>query len=164
MERHRGLRLRLELKRSSEITKSVIDFNIDVGVVANPIEHPDLVIVPLYKEFIGFWGQKNKDHEQTLYYNPEMIHVVQTLKKYKTYNHVQISDYDVLASIAENAQGLAILPNPVAERHPRLTPIGKKISDVRICMIYRHDTVKTVAFSEILKAIKVSVKNKVYKR
>ena len=69
-ETHDGLNLEIVLKKSPEITKDVVDFQLDIGIVANPVQHPDLVIVPLTKEFIAFWGMQNTKHKKVLYYNP----------------------------------------------------------------------------------------------
>lgn len=60
IEEHEGLKIEIELKRSSEVTKDVVNYKLDIGLVANPIRHPDLVIIKLYKEYIGFWSNPKK--------------------------------------------------------------------------------------------------------
>lgn len=148
-EQYPGLDLKLRLKSSTEITKAVVDHEIDMGIVAKPHHHPDLVITPLLDEFIGLWSVKPKNHKKVLYYNSEMIEIFHTLRKYSDFKKVAIDDYDVIAAFAMDSEGISILPNPVAEKYPSLIQIGKKISDVKICLIYRHDHPKTGAFNEL---------------
>ena len=153
-EAYQGLKLDLELKKSSETTKDIIERNIDFGIVANPAQHPDLVIVPVASEFIACWSKTKTPKMKVLYYNPEMINIVHTLKKYKGYKKVPVTDYEVIASLVENSDGVSILPSPVAERFSGLVQVGKKITSVTVCLIYRHDILKTKAFLEISRVIK----------
>ncbi|MDH4469170.1 MAG: LysR family transcriptional regulator [Bacteriovoracaceae bacterium] len=149
------LKLKLELKKSSEVTKSIIDYQMDFGIVANPIQHPDLIISKLQKEFIACWENKKNDHQKILYYNPEMIEIAQMIKKYKGHKHIEISDYEVIGSMMQKANGVCLLPNTVAERY-HLIQVGKALSQVEICLIYRYDSLKTKAFKEIARRIQSS--------
>lgn len=82
-----------------------------------------------------------------------MIEIVQTIKKYQDYKLVEISDYEVIATMAHSFHGVCLLPSPVAERH-NLLIVGKPLVDVDICLISRHDILKTRAFKEIVERIK----------
>lgn len=153
-EKYENLNISLILKKSAEILRDVIEHDIDFGIVANPTYHPDLVIRKLDREYVGIWGRSNKDRSRVIYYNPEMIEINKTLKKFKDYKHVAISNYEVLASFALRSNGLCVLPNPVAERYKKLSLVGKKIMEIDLCLIYRADRPKTRAFVEILSELK----------
>lgn len=150
-EKHPGLNLDLVLDRSAHITDQIINFDIDFGIVANPKAHPDLVIIPLRREYVALWG---KDLSEVLYYNPEMLGVTKILKKYKSHKKIPINDYEVLASFASTTKGVVLLPSPVADRNTRLKQVAPPILDAKICLIYRHDLLKGKAFKTILSAIK----------
>ncbi|HXH30801.1 MAG TPA: LysR family transcriptional regulator [Bacteriovoracaceae bacterium] len=154
-EENEGLKLKLELKRSAEVTRDVIDFKLDFGLVANPVRHPDLIIVRLQKEYIACWGSTSKAPRKVLYYNPEMIEMVRTLKRFDKYKLIEVQDYEVIASLTQKSEGVCILPSPVAERYRNLKQFGKTLLEVDVCLIYRHDSLKTKAFSEIIKKIKL---------
>ena len=156
IEEYDGLKLKLELKKSQEVTQEVIDHKCDFGIVANPIRHPDLVIVKLHKEFIACWSSHKKIEKKVLYYNPEMIEIVHTIKKYQNYKLVEINNYELIASLHSNFCGICLLPSPIAQRY-NLLQIGKHLLDVDICLIYRQDSLKTKAFSEIINRIKKSI-------
>lgn len=153
-ESYPGIKINLEFKRSAEATKDVIEFKSQLAIVVNPIQHPDLIIHPISSEYVGCWQRTTKDHEKVLYYNPEMIDIVRSLKKFRAYKQVAVNDYEVIASLMNQSRGVALLPSPVALRQKNLSLVGKKLLNVKVCLIYRHDIYKTPAFNEIVRKIK----------
>lgn len=144
------LQLDMTFKSSNLITRDVIEHELDFGFVANPIAHPTLVIKKLRKDFIGLWAKDPLHHDKVVYYNPDMIEVSKVLKKYKSYKHVPIADYEVLAQFAVQSSGITILPNPVADRYKKLKNFGKKLLEVDICMIYNIERPQTKTFKTVL--------------
>ncbi len=156
VEENEGLRLKLELKRSAEVTRDVVEYNLDFGVVVNPTRHEDLVITELQRDFSALWASTKEPQKRVLYYNPEMLEIVQTLKKYSRYKLVEVGDYEVIASLGRRSQGVCLLPSAVAGRSPGLHQIGRPVMEAKICLIYRHDILKSRAFQEIVRSIRQS--------
>lgn len=154
MEKYPQLEIDFVLKSSGEITRGVIDHEIDIGIVANPIQHPNLVIKKLRKEYVGLWSRKLEDHEKVIYYNPEMISLTKVLGRFKDYKHIPISNYELLAALGAKGNGLFVLPNPVAERFKHLKLVGKKETSVDICLISHVDRPKTKGFTTLLELFK----------
>ncbi|MCO4793298.1 MAG: LysR family transcriptional regulator [Bacteriovoracaceae bacterium] len=150
IERHRTLEFDLVFKNSSLVTREVIDHTLDIGVVANPLRHPNLVIKKLKREYVSLWTKNTKDHEKVIYYNPEMIQIAKVLKEFKDYKHVPITSYELLAVFGLKSKGIFLLPNSVAERFKYLNKMGKNLSHVDICLIYHVDRPRTRAFKKIL--------------
>lgn len=149
------LQLDLVFKTSTDVTRDVVEHELDFGFVANPIQHPNLVIKKVRKDFIGLWTKDLKNHDKVIYYNPDMIQVSRVLKKYKNYKHVPINDYEVLAQFAVQSNGITILPNPVADRYKKLKNFGEKLLEVDICLVYHVDRPKTHTFKTVLEEFKL---------
>jgi len=157
VEENKNLNLKVFNKRSPEVVSDVLQHKLNFGIVAEPFRHPDLVILPLAKNFIGlFWSKNERPKEEILYYNPEMIQIVKTLKKYKDKNLIPIEDYDTIASIVSKSNGTAILPSSVAKRYSKLKLYGSELKTVSICLIYRYDIIKNEATKLILDEIKTN--------
>ncbi|MFK8137101.1 MAG: LysR family transcriptional regulator [Bdellovibrionales bacterium] len=154
LEKNPFLDLRLSLCPSSEVTKKVLNYDLDLGIVANPVRHPDLVIQPMKKEYIQLWSSAKKTNYDVVYYNQDMIEIFSTLKKMKFSRRIEINDYEIIAKSMKHSNALAILPNSIAERYTYLKPVGKPIKTVSICLINHHQAVKTLAFKECASVIK----------
>lgn len=162
-ETYPELDLEMVLKSSSQVTKDVIEHNIQFGIVANPEKHSDLIIHKLNEEFVACWSSTPKNYKKILYYNPDMVEVARKLRNFKEYKKVPINDYEVIAANMSTATGLALLPSSVATKYPCLKQVGAMLFKVRICLIYRYDIQKSMAFDAILEEIKKGLKTKAEK-
>lgn len=158
VEANPQLNLNILYKRSPEVVSEVLQHELDFGIAVEPYKHQDLVISPIAKEYVGFWSAYKEPKEKIIYYNPEMIKIVKTLKRFKDYKKVPLEDYETLGSVVSFGKGLAILPSPVAARYPKLKLIGKRLQNVSVCLIYRYDILKTPATELILKTIRKTCK------
>src|SRR5438128_162125 len=63
-------KLEIQLKHdiSRKILEGVVNLTIDIGLVVNPIKHPDLIILKLYEDEVTFWHSANiKNNNQNLH-------------------------------------------------------------------------------------------------
>lgn len=158
-ENYPEIELEMILKNSSLVTKDVIEHNIHFGIVANPERHSDLIIHKLDEEYVACWSMIPKSHNQVLYYNPDMIEVARRLRNFKDYKKVPLNDYEVIAANMKSANGIALLPSSVVEKTPNLKQVGSILFKVRICLIYRYDIQKSLAFNTVLEEIKQRLQN-----
>lgn len=153
-ESHPALRLELELLPSLEATRQVLEAQLDIGLVVNPIKHPELVIVRLKQDTVHLWGKSNKSKKDVIYYNPEMIAVTKFLNRYKTSKKVPLQSYELIAECMRESQGTAILPSSVAMRIPKLKSLSRPLLTAEVCLVYRADRPKTRAFLETLSRLR----------
>lgn len=154
LEKHSNLFVEIELDRSATITRKVLFSEVDVGLVINPHRHPDLVIVPLRKEFIGLYKSKFLSEEPNqLYYNPEMIAVTTSLKSFHFRRHVAISDYSTVLSFVLNRGGAGLLPSDLAKGQSDLQLL-KSILPSQLCLIYRKDRSNNTYLQDTILEIK----------
>ena len=148
-EEYPGLFVELVLDRSADVVKSVVNFETDFGIVANPIRHSDLIIKELGTGQIAAWSRFPKNHAKVLYYNADMIEIARILKSFEKYKLIPVSSYDVIANLLENSRGVGIIPSSVAQRFPRLKKLSNIMERVSINLIHRYDIPKSTAFNLI---------------
>ena len=168
LEKYPQLDIQLEHAISQKITEQVIALTMDIGLVINPVKHPDLIIRKLGIDETRFWVGPGKNAIQdmqsenaVLLCNPDSMQVQALLKKCKKLNvHfnrvVKSQNLEVIANLCAHGAGIAILPERVAQSlYPnKLKPIAKlpHYSD-ELCLIYRHENRQIKAMQAIIQAI-----------
>lgn len=169
---HPELELTFQHDLSRKITERVISFEIDCAIVVNPVAHPDLRIVPLCTDEVSFWrAGSGKFAEDVLICDPELIQSQALIGKIKKLGHsdgqfkriVNSSNLEVVAKLASVGAGIAILPSRVAKSEPsfKLRQHFQKgpIFEDKICLIYRPDAQRSLAFKTVMRAIEESFEN-----
>lgn len=153
------LEIKLAHGLSREITEDIVSFRVDFGIVVNPIRHPDLVIRELCRDKVCFWVAKNCEKD-VLIYDPKLIQsqfvIEQATKRGCAFKrHIESSHLEVIGALAEAGTGVAILPERVGKRHPRLTRYRAELPSFedKICLAYRMDRKTTAAARLIVDTI-----------
>ena len=152
---------------SRKIVEQVINLSIDIGIVINPIRHPDLVIRRIRHDEISLWTNGGNAKTQDPHSNEAvMIHatnLAQTqvlLARCKKmgirYNQVLTTEnLEVIADLTANGAGIGIFPASIAAKYPQLkrVPNSPSYKD-EVCVIYRHENREVRAVQAITTAIK----------
>ncbi len=113
--------------------------------------HPDLVIVKLTQDKIGFWMDSSINNfdkkKTTLLCDPNLTQSAVLIKKYQSRGGVIVrtidcENLDLLAKLARQQVGLAILPESMAKM-----PHNQKLKQIEpslyfeddICLVYRAE-------------------------
>jgi len=170
IQQNPDLQIQLIHDLSRKITERVISFEIDFGIVVNPVKHPDLVISELCKDEVSFWVSKKatpsqKQKNDVIICDPNLIQSQKLLnelgKDRLPYSRViSSSDLEVISNLTECGAGVGLLPKRVATRKSPcllelLDPSLPTFKD-RICLIYRADFQKSKAAQLIVKSIRAS--------
>ncbi len=140
------LQVSLEHDMSRKITEGVISLNLDLGIVVNPVQHPDLVIKRLSRDEVSYWKSERilAANEKTLISDPQLNQTQTLARKTKDVfeRFVTTSSLEVARELAIHGAGVAILPGKVVHSRPRHGL--KKISSLpsfqdEICLIYRSE-------------------------
>jgi DNA-binding transcriptional LysR family regulator len=166
LENHPDLTLHLTHDISRRITERVIDLAVDFGIVANPVQHPDLIIKKLCNDQVTFWVGPGKN-KTIILCDPELTQTQILLKKCKkaginAERIVNVPNLNVVASLCDAGAGIAILPTRVAKAlYPEsLRPLpNAPIHSDEICLIYRNELRQVRAVQAIVEAIKNCVHN-----
>lgn len=152
---------------SRKVTEKIISFQIDFGIVVNPAQHPDLVILELFKDEVRYFTSKKKtptnnpeSEEKVLIHEPSLTQTqdVYSKSQKKGLNFkrtLSSSNLEVIARLTSSGAGLGILPTRVAKKEDStLQPLeGSPIFKDSICLVYRHDFLKSEAARTMTKWI-----------
>lgn len=168
---HRHPELKLEFKNglSREIANDIITHQIDLGLVINPIAHPDLVITELARDEVHFWVSTTKTQKEslgTILLNENIAQSQQLLKKLGKKNIFErFIHFDSLANIAQLAStgvGVGIVPERVVQSLKGSVYLKKwnpelKITD-RLCLIYHSQNRRLKSIQVTTRLIKDSLR------
>jgi LysR family transcriptional regulator, cell division regulator len=165
MEQYPRLQIKLKHDLSRKITEQVLNFHVDIGIVVNPIRHPDLIIKPLGGDTVGLWHSDHQYQILDLYSNqavllcdPELTQTQVILKSLKkkniTFNRIIPSDnLELIAELAKSGAGIAILPASIANlRHLSMIPDMPTYQD-EVTLLYRGENRDVKAIQMITRMI-----------
>lgn len=143
---------------SREMTNKVISWELDFGIVINPIEHPDLVIVELGRDIVTLF-KANKSKKKMIY-DPALAQSVSILKQIKKSNiktegHIHSGNLEVVAKLASSGLAYGLLPSRVAAEYSNLSKVkyAPQFED-RLCLIYRKEKHKNIVSQKILSILR----------
>ena len=151
---------------SQEISEKVINLSMDMGIVANPFKHKDLVIKKLCDDEVGFWNIKNSKitNKTSLLCDPSYIQTQSLLKQCRKKGVIfdriiPMNNLEAIAMLIANGSGVGILPKRIAyAMYPKIlrqipkTPIYLD----EICLIYRNENRNVQTIKILLEKIKNS--------
>ncbi len=148
------LSLQLEHDLSRRITERVVSFQLDFGIVVNPVSHPDLVIKEIFKDTVGFYQLKKipKCNENILISDPDLIQTQELMRNTKGKKNpfertIFSSSLEVIKGLILNGAGVGVIPERVLGEDIKKVKRREEfpIFKDRICMVYRHDFQKSQA-------------------
>src|SRR3989338_3665061 len=137
LNKHPHLEMKLVHDLSRKIMEGVINLSIDVGIVVNPIKHPDLIMQKLSDDKVTLWCAFPKSAAQDIHSEqaiiicvPELLQTEHLLKKmHKQHLHyrrmITSNNLEVIAQLTAAGAGIGILPANVAQHFEKLKPIPK---------------------------------------
>lgn len=168
LQEHPGLCFTLTHDLSRKITERVIAFQLDFGIVINPVRHPGLVIRKVGSDAVGLWTRKDPSPLQKLENGPVLIcdpelSQVQDLQKrfskmgFEFSRQMPSSNLEVIASLVASGAGVGFLPGRVATRIKEygLLLASEKLPTYQdsICLVYRSDTHASPAAKLLARAL-----------
>ncbi len=122
MAAHPRLNLTLRHDLSRKITEDVISMGTDIGIVVNPVQHPDLVILPLCKDKFTLWRSARKmKTEGVLICDSDLVQTQILMKKLgragiKIDRILTSGNLEVIADLTAHGAGYGLLPEQAAMR------------------------------------------------
>jgi DNA-binding transcriptional LysR family regulator len=162
------LEIQLKHDLSRKIMEGVINLTIDVGIVVNPIKHPDLIITRLLEDEITGWklSSTKMADDKTIICDPDLIQTQWILKrmqkkgiKYK--RMITTNNLEVIGSLTATGAGTGIMPANAINTMSRSKLVkepGIPIYRDEICLVHRHENRGIKAVQVLTTAIKESIK------
>ncbi len=151
---------------SRKITEQVISYEIDFGLVINPVRHPDLVIHSLFFDEVAIWAREDMTNFQDIHSDNCILfcdpNLKQTQDLLSKVNHQPFrlecsNNLEVIATLVAEGMGLGILPERVAKSSKKpLIKLGAfaTVAD-ELCLIFRADAQNNVTSQNLRTQIKV---------
>ncbi len=166
MEKYPKLDIRLKHDSSRKINEQVINLNVDIGIVVNPVKHPDLVIKRISDDKIMLWHSTSSRLIQDIHSDrallicdPDLVQTQAILKNLKkqglNYSRLLPSNnLEVIAELTASGCGIGILPAKIAlSRNLNQVPKSPSYDD-EICLLYHGENWNIKAIQVISEAIK----------
>jgi DNA-binding transcriptional LysR family regulator len=167
------LEIRLVHDLSRKILEQVVRMEVDVGLVINPVPHPDLVLKKLASDEVTLWAPKknkykaNSDVGGVLFCDLDLAQTKDLLAKMKRASMrfgrvVHSSSLEVIASLAASGSGAALLPARVAElNHASVLARvpGAPVFQDELYLVYRHENRSNKAMEMLVKQISAGFKH-----
>ncbi|MGZ3788998.1 MAG: LysR family transcriptional regulator [Bacteriovorax sp.] len=146
---------------SRNIQAEVQRGHIDIGIVVNPTEVPDLVIQKLSTDMVGVWSHKDHQEFDTVICNTNLFQTQSILKKWKRRPKKIIStdSLELICRLVNEKIGCGILPQKAVElsgfhlKHSGLFPTYKD----ELSLIYRPEFGKSPSEKLTMQALKQSL-------
>ncbi len=151
--------LRHDLSRN--IQAEIQRGNIDIGIVINPAEVPDLVIQKLDIDIVGIWSPKTGEELDTVICNPNLFQTQSILKKWKEKppKIIATDSLELICRLVNEKIGFGILPERAVKlsgfslKHCATLPSYKD----EICLVYRPEFGKVPAEKVTAEALRKSM-------
>ncbi|RDI41520.1 LysR family transcriptional regulator [Aquicella lusitana] len=171
LENNPRLEIKLQHDHSRKITEQVIRLQIDIGIVVNPVRHPDLIIKHLDNDRIQLWRGRSErkiqdlhSGEAVLLCDPDMSQTQSILKKLKrdgiAYKRIiSTNNLEVIADLTQSGCGIGILPGNVARARNLISIPKAPFYQDEICLLYRGENRDVKAIQAITNAVKAAFKS-----
>ena len=133
---------------SRNIQTEVQRGHIDIGIVINPVEVPDLVIVKLAIDRVCVWSTKTKENSDTLICNQNLFQTASILKKWKNKPSkiIHTDSLELICKLVDENIGFGIIPERAVSLSKLKLKDHKNLPSFNdeICLIYRPEFGKTL--------------------
>lgn len=149
---------------SRNIAEQVISMKIDVGLVINPVKHPDLIIKKLLEDTVTLWSSgKNED---VLICDPELLQtqdIMKRLKKrgFKFSRVITTSSLENVTSLCSAGVGVGIVPTRIVKRlgQGKISKLQNAPSFIdHLCVVYRVENKNVQSLKETIRMIIHNIK------
>ena len=167
-KQHPQLEVNFKFLTRDEITTSIVNTSIDIGIIVDPIRHGDIVIRKIGEFELSLWtglsglpAQDIHSGEAVLICEPNVPQVEKLIDRLKRDNFkiariITAASLDVVAEFAAEGLGIAIIPPCLAATsYPdKLKPVdGVPASFEDVCLIYRQESKSALAVKILIDAL-----------
>ncbi|CAM3061500.1 transcriptional regulator [Legionella steigerwaltii] len=147
---------------SREMTEKVISWEADFGIVVNPIQHPDLVIIKLSTDEVSVFYAK--DAQNKLIYDKKLAqsqYILKQIDKKTSFNGViNSTSLEVIAKLTALGLGYGILPSRVTHQYKHLKRLNNApVFKDEICLVYRPEKHNNPVSKKIIQIIRATINN-----
>jgi len=126
--------------RSAEVTRQVLNFKLEFGLVVNPIVFNDLILKPLTSDEIALFSLNTSFNSKVIIYNPELISESELSKKTsKKIKLLPIANLSLSISLAKKLNCPLLIPKSIAHSYGFSHKTSTSFNSSKIYLIYRQE-------------------------
>lgn len=156
----RAPRIEIELVHdlSRHIAEAIINYRVDLGLVINPVAHPDLVLKKIANDQVTIF-ESPKRFGKWLFGDPELMQTQWVLKRLKKANldfthFVAAPNLEVVHRMTAAGAGYGVLPSRVAQCEPGtlLSVVDMKLPHFKdeLFLVYRKEVMSSRAAKTLI--------------
>lgn len=170
LTQHPGLSIHFHHQLTPKIMQNIIKGEIDIGLVTDPYQHPDVILQQIALTKFTFWVARHHVHKLDLYAKetviicdpqlPQTQFLMKALLKQTQYKQLKLSTMnhiEAIAAMTAQGFGVGILPSCFTQRF-----FGDKLQEIPnapthekpLYIAYRPENKAVKAIQMVIKAIK----------
>jgi len=157
-----GISLHHDLSRN--ILEQIISLKLDLGLVINPIKHPDLILKKILEDTVTFWS--SGENTETLICDPDLLQTQDLLKKCKKRGFefkriISCRSLENITNLCAAGGGVGIIPSRIVNKlgHNKLKVLkGSPVFKDELFVTYRVENKNVKAIQEIISEIVKNIK------
>lgn len=174
LTKHPKIEVNFEFQDSISATEGVINSTLDIGIVNNPIPHPDLIVHKITDTDLGFWVNHTASDIQDIHSGkaviicePNSLQVRKLLRELEKMNIkigrvVTANSLEVIAQFTLAGCGIGILSSCMvdllyADKLKRVPELPNFRNEA--CIIYRYENKSVKTIMTVLDALKAFTQN-----
>lgn len=156
----------IENDLSRNILDRIVNSELDIGLVINPSEHPDIIKTKILTDEVCLWGttssMKNIESKKlALICDPSLTQSMEIIKKiaktkFKFEKTIHTGNLENIVNLVQSGVGIGIIPTKVVKES------GKKLIRIdslpmfrdELYLVYRYENKGLKLLSELVKSIK----------
>ncbi len=169
-ETYPALELDIRSGLSREICEAVISHKMDLGLVINPYQHPDLIIKQLFTDQVHFWRARKagKTNLSTLICQPALGQTQGLLKKAQQELNfdqtLNLSQLENIARLTSAGCGVGIIPERVVRNLGSTIDLVKIRPELfmqdRLCLIYHMENRRLASLKATTELIQLKLQSR----
>lgn len=161
LEKFPELEFEFQHDLSRKILEKVISRECDLGLVINPVPHPDLVLQKLLTDEVTLFKHPSYKGD-VLILDPSLKQSQALLKNIRKVfpfkREMHSPSLEVVRHLCESKAGVAILPTRVAEQASGIKALaGAPVFKDELYLVYRMERKSEMSFKQLTSAIKESI-------
>lgn len=148
------LETEVNVLRSFETTRKILENEIDFGIVISEIKSPEIIQKNIGVDFLAVYQNDLKKHPTHFLINPDTQVSKKLLKKYSLLRNVHIKDYELLAKATLSSDfAVGLLPHSVASNYETLKPVSGTLVKAQVSLICHKEKLKSQSMKKIYDVI-----------
>jgi len=157
-----GFNVKLRHDLSRNIQAEIQAGKIDVGIVINPSEVPDLVIRPIAKDQVGIWSNRSSSKHDLIICDTNLVQTQAILKRWqkRSARVLSTNSFELICQLTARGIGYGIIPERAAQVSglPITRLQNLPTFEDRIAIVHRPEFGKNKFEKQVIESLKQALK------